>query len=84
MLSKAQTDIAQDNINKAKLWPVYVQKGGNPGMYDAWYETHFSPFSTDSVLTKNLQAAKANKSPSAAALTPQQKAAAAKYGVAIP
>ncbi len=58
MLSKAQTDIAQDNVNKAKLWPVYVQKGGNPSMYDAWYETHFSPFSTDSVLTKNLQAAK--------------------------
>jgi hypothetical protein len=68
LLAKAQTDVAQDNVNKAKLWPIYKAKGGNPSMYDSWYDSHFSPFSTDSTLTKTLKAAQAAK-----AAPPQQQ-----------
>jgi hypothetical protein len=55
MLAQAQADVAQDTVNKGKLFAAYVRKGGDPapGTYNTWYEANFSPFH-DSRLKENL------------------------------
>lgn len=55
MLAQAQADVAQDTVNKGKLFGAYVSKGGDPApsRYNTWYEANFSPFH-DSRLKQNL------------------------------
>jgi len=71
MLAAAQAEVAQDTVNKGKLFGAYVRKGGDPApsTFNTWYEANFSPFH-QSRLKDNLAAQKAvaiTKAPQAAA-----------------
>jgi hypothetical protein len=60
LLASAQAEVAQDQVNKSKLWSAYIQKNGNPdpSVFNTWYEANFSPFH-QSRLKDNLTAQEA-------------------------
>jgi hypothetical protein len=60
MLAAAQAEVAQDTVNRSKLFGAYVSKGGDPSptRFNTWYEANFSPFH-QSRLKDNLDAQKA-------------------------
>jgi hypothetical protein len=60
MLASAQAEVAQDTVNKGKLFGAYVRKGGDPApsTFNTWYEANFSPFH-QSRLQDNLKAQQA-------------------------
>lgn len=68
MLAAAQAEVAQDSVNRSKLWSVYKAKNGDPdpARFNTWYEANFSPFH-DSRLKANLAAQQAATAAKAAA-----------------
>lgn len=56
MLASAQAEVAQDAVNRSKVWSVYKAKNGDPdpARFNTWYEANFSPFH-QSRLKANLQ-----------------------------
>jgi hypothetical protein len=60
MLASAQAEVAQDQVNKSKLWSTYIRKNGDPdpSVFNTWYEANFSPFHA-SRLKENLTAQEA-------------------------
>jgi hypothetical protein len=61
MLASAQGEVAQDTINRSKLWSAYIDHNGDPNQakFNTWYEANFSPFHA-SRLKDNLTAEEAS------------------------
>lgn len=82
MLASAQADVAQDAVNKSKLWSEYLNHNGdpNPSKFNTWYEANFSPFQA-SRLKDNLGTAPPAGN-AAGGLSPERMAELrSKYGI---
>jgi len=66
MLASAQAEVAQDTVNRSKLWSAYLDHNGDPNAakFNTWYEANFNPFG-DSRLHGNLRSMQKQKNQSA-------------------